>query len=347
MGIFTGNTGDFFGLDIGTTGVRLVKLHGHDKIKTLQTYAYMPIDYKVAISDSRTDQQQVAQAIKALISKSGLKTKNVAVNLPSQKVFTTIVDMDRLSREELAKTIKYQADSLIPTPLADSKLDWELLGDSPQDKTKVEVLLSSVANDYAESRLDLLETIGLNVIAFEPDGLNLARSLTDPNSKQPQMILDMGHTATDLVIVVSGSPRLTRSIPTGNEAIIKAAIQNLNIDDSQARQFVSKFGLNQQKLEGQIFHAISGTVDMLMGEVDKSIKFFNTRYNEQKLERIIVTGGAATLPEFPIYLANKFNINVEVGNAWRNVSYAPDRQNELIAISNQFSVAVGLAERHE
>jgi hypothetical protein len=40
-------------------------------------------------------------------------------------------------------------------------------------------------------------------------------------------------------------------------------------------------------------------------------------------------------------------MNVEIGNAWRNVSFATDRQNELLAVSNQFSVAVGLAEREE
>ncbi len=347
MGILSGGNGDFFGLDIGTTGIRLVKLTGHVRPKSLQTYAYMPVDTKVALSDSKSDQQQLAQAIKSLIAKSGIRTNNVAVGLPSQKVFTTVVDIDRLNKDELAKTIRFQADSLIPTPIAESKIDWELLGDSPQDKTKVEVLLSSVPNQYSENRLDMLESIGLNVVAFEPDSLALARSLIALDANTPQMILDVGNTATDLLIVVNGSPRLTRSIPTGYEAIIRSAVQNLNIDDAQARQFITKFGLNQQKLEGQIFHAISGTIDMLMTEIDKSIKFFNTRYQGMKIDRVIVTGFASTLPEFPVYLANKFNINVEVGNAWRNVNYNPDRQNELISISNQFSVAVGLAERIE
>jgi len=347
MSFINGNSDNFFGLDIGTTGIRVVKLAGHDKARSLQTYAYMPIDSKVAVSDSKVDQQKLAQAIKSLVAKSGLRTKNVAVGLPSQRVFTTVVDLDRLDKDELSKTLKFQADSLIPTPVAESKIDWELLGNSPQDKNKVEVLLSSVANEYAEDRLDMLETIGLNVIAFEPDSLALARSLIAWDANAPQMILDVGNLSTDLVIVVNGSPRLTRGIPTGYQAIIRSAMQNLNIDEPQSIQFVSKFGLNQDKLEGQIFHAISGTVDLLLGEVDKSIKFFTNRYNNLKMDRIIVTGAAATLPEFPIYLANKFNISVEIGNAWRNVSYSPDRQNELIAISNQFSVAVGLAERKE
>jgi type IV pilus assembly protein PilM len=344
MSILNGKTKDFFGLDIGTTGIRLAKI-AHSS-NSLQTYAYMPLDTKIAVSDSKADQQKLVQLVKTLVDKSGVRTKNVAVGLPSQRVFTAVVDIERLSREELAKTIKLQADSLIPTPIAESKIDWELIGDSPQDKTKVEVLLSSVPNKYVEDRLDLIENIGLNVIAFEPDSLALVRALVAPDSSQAQMVLDMGNYSTDLVIILNGSPRLVRSIPTGYDSIIKAAVQNLNIDDAQARQFVAKFGLNPQKLEGQIFHAISGIVDLLISEVDKSIKFFSTRYQVVKIERIIVAGNATSLPDFPVYLANKFNLNVEVGNAWRNVSYSPDRQNELLAISSQFAVAVGLAERH-
>jgi type IV pilus assembly protein PilM len=236
---------------------------------------------------------------------------------------------------------------LIPTPIAESKLDWALLGDSPKEQGKVEVLVSSVANDYIESRLDALESVGLNVIAFEPDTLALARSIIPPETILPTMVLDIGNKTTDIIITMNGVPRLTRSIPTGTEAIVKAAMQNLNIDEQQAQQFVFKFGLGKDKLEGQIYNAIISTVELLASDVDKSIKFFTARYQNTRLDRIIVTGGASTLAEFPLYLANKFSVNVEIGNAWRNIAFPSDRQNELLSLSNHFGVATGLAERVE
>ena len=345
MSILSG-VSDFFGLDLGTTAIRLVQLRGNQP-KALVKYAYAPIDSKIAMSDSKADQQKVVQAVRDLIAQAHIATRHVAVGIPSSKVFATVVDIERLSAPELAKTIRFQADSLIPTPLSESKIDWTLLGDSPKDKTKVEVLLSSVTNEYVESRLDLLESIGLNVIAFEPDSIALMRAVVPADATAPQLVLDIGSKATDLIITMNGAPRLIRSIPTGTEAILRSAAQNLNIDDKQAQQFVFKFGLAKEKLEGQIYHAIIGTVDLLVSEIEKSIKFFQTRYVNIKVERIIVTGGASALPEFPLYLANKFAINVEIGNAWRNVTYPADRQNELLSVSNHFAVAAGLAERQE
>lgn len=346
MSILSG-TNEFFGLDIGTSAIRLVQLAGGTNAKSLVRYAYAPVDSKIVLSDSKADQVKLQQEIKNLLTQSKVSVKNVAVGLPSQRVFTTTANFDRLNASELAKTIRLEAEALIPTPFAESKVDWAMVGDAPDDKTKVEVLLSSVANEYVESRLDMLESIGLNVIAFEPDSMAVARAVLPADVSNAHMVIDMGAKSTDIIIVMNGAPRLVRSVPTGVDAIIKSAMQNLNIDDKQADQFVFKFGLSKEKLEGQIYQAIISTVDSLVNEIEKSIKFFVARYNGSPVEKIVVTGGASALPEFPLYLANKFAVNVEIGNAWRNVSFPPARQNELLAISNHFGVAVGLAGRAE
>lgn len=338
---------DFFGLDIGTTALRVVQLRGSGQVKSLVRYAMAPLDPKLALSDAKADQQKLAILIRDLVAQSGISTRNVAVGLPSQKVFTTITDVDSLSGEELAKSIRYQADSLIPTPIADSKIDFSLIGDSPKDHTKVEIILTSITNAFVEERLDLLESIGLNVIAFEPESIALTRSMVAPTTQTPTLVLDIGSMTTDLIITMGNAPRLIRSINFGTDAIIRAAEQNLNIDQKQAEQFVFKFGMTQQKLEGQIYNAIINTIEVLVAEIDKSIKFFEARYQSVKLEHMIVTGGASALPEFPLYLANKFAKNIEIGNAWRNVSFPADKQNELLSVSNHFGVAAGLAERIE
>src|SRR5581483_9194956 len=148
---------DFFGLDIGTTAIRAVQLKGSGPIKALDRYGEARLQGTLAISDSKMDRQKVAQEIHNLIKQAGITTKNVAVNLPSNRVVTAVVDMNKMSEADLAKTIRYQAQTYIPTPLAHSKIDWAVIGPSPQDQTKVEVLLSSVPNDFIEERLDMLE----------------------------------------------------------------------------------------------------------------------------------------------------------------------------------------------
>src|SRR5581483_11140757 len=158
MNILSGGQTDFFGLDIGSTGLRAVQLHGGGQVKTLGRYAEAPITGSISMSDSKADQAELGKAIHDFIQKSGITSRNVAVSLPSSRVFTTVIDLDRMAPDELNKAIFYQADSFIPTPPDKSKIDWAIIGDSPKDPHgKVEVLLSSIPNEFIEMRLDMLE----------------------------------------------------------------------------------------------------------------------------------------------------------------------------------------------
>lgn len=336
---------EFFGLDIGSSAVRVVQLRGAGATKSLTRYGSIDVDAKTAQSDSQADQQRLAAIVASTVKQSGITTKDVVVGLPSNKMFSTIVDFPKLPPAEMEQTIRYQVDSHIPINVSEAKVDWAVLGDSPTGEGQVEVMLSAVTNSYAEARLDMLESIGLNVVAIEPDALALARALLPTGTMDAAMVLDIGDSSTDLVLVYGGTPRLIRAIPTGGATFIKAAQQNLNVDDKQAMQFVYKFGLNEDKLEGQVYRALQTTIDGLVSEVSKSIKYFTNRYKGVNLTKIVVSGGASTLPGFPLYLANKLGVQIEIGNAWLNVSYPQSKHNDLIALSNNFAVAVGLAER--
>src|SRR5205814_9450063 len=127
-------------------------------------------------------------------------------------------------------------------------------------------------------------------------------------------------------------------------ALIRGTANHLNIDEKQATQFLFKFGLAQDKLEGKVHAAIIDIVDGLVSEIEKSIKFFKERYSVP-LEKVIVAGAASIIPELPVYIANHTSLNVEIGNAWTNVTYPPGQQNELMAVANRYAVAAGLAER--
>lgn len=338
--------GDYFALDIGSSAIRVVQLRNSGSGHSLVRYGAAPVDVKVSLSDAPADQKKITDIVSALVAEVGISTKNVVVGLPSGKTFVTIVDLPKMNAQELSNTIKYQADQYIPMSVDEAKIDSVIIGDSPVDPEKMEVLLASVSNKFSEQRMEMLEGIGFNVIALEPEPLALARALTPVSSSGAQMIIDMGEYATDIVINVGGAPRLVRSIPTGGQSLVKAAMQNLNIDENQARQFVYKFGLDQTKLEGQIYRALSSTVEVVASEVQKSIKFFSTRYQSTPLSGIVTTGVAVLVPGFHQFLsASAGNAPVQGGDSWQNVSYSNSAHDQLAAVNHQFAVASGLAQR--
>lgn len=339
--------GDFFALDIGTTAVRAIELSRSGKGWNLQRYGYAPIDIHLSESTAAKDVKRLGEVITTVVGQSGIRTKNVAIGVPSSKMFATVVELPNVPKAELNATVKYQADNFVPMSADEAKIDWAVIGESPNDKTKIEVLLASVLNTFTESRLDLLENLGLNVVAIEPDSLALVRSLLPDNIQDGRLIIDIGDFSTDLVMTLGNAPRLIRSIPTGLQTFIKSAQQNLNIESQQAQQFLLKFGLQPDKLEGQIVRSVSSVVDQFVAEVSKSVKFFQTKYPGIGIGAIMVSGYGATIPGFIDVISQRTGIAGQMATPWQHVSVSSGDQQKLGPMSSQFAVAVGLAERAE
>ena len=265
--------GDFFSLDIGTDALRIVQLSGNAQHGwSLQRFAYVPVSRSILQDSSDTGKRRLGETIVSAVQQAGIKTKNVALGLPSNKTFTTIIEVPTQDQKSMEKVVRYHEDQYIPMAIEDAKVDYVILGPSPNDPNITEVLLSSTSIAYAEERMESVETFGFNLIAQEPDSIAMSRALTPPGVNEARLIIDYGEDSTDLSVVF-GAPRLVRMLPGGLSVLVRTVANSLNVKESQARQFILKFGLAQDKLDGQVFKALDQTLENFASELSKSIRF--------------------------------------------------------------------------
>lgn len=337
--------GDFFALDIGTDALRMVQLSGnaaHGFI--LERFAYVPVSRQVLQDSSDAGRRKLGETIKSVADQAGIKTKNIALGMPSSKTFTTIIEIPTQDKKSMEKIIKYHADQYIPMPIDDAKVDYVILGPSPNDPKVSEVLLSCTAIAYAEERMESVEAFGFNLVAQEPDPLAMSRSLMPPGLTDARLIIDYGEDSTDLSIVY-GAPRLVRMLPGGLSVLVRTVANSLNVKESQARQFILKFGLAQDKLDGQVFKALDQTLENFAAELTKSIRFFQTKYPTVKVGGIVLSGFAGIIPFLSEYLEAKTGVQTTQGNPWQMVRVTLQQQQALSQVAAEFAVAIGLAER--
>ena len=338
--------GDFFSMDIGTNSMRIVQLSGDARHGwTLLKYAYVPVSNKLLGDSSDLGRKRFGEAIMGAVNQAGIKTKNVAIGLPANKTFTSVVETETLPERELVKSFKYEIDKYVPMPMNDAKADYIILGPSPNDPAKTEVLVSSVAKEYAESTMDTIERAGLNIVAMEPEPLAMARALAVPGAMDAVMIVDFGEQSTDIVVVYKNMPRLVRSIPGGFRNFVQTLSSNLDVQEDQARQFILKFGLAEDKVEGQVFKILSRLLEHYAEELTKSVRFFQTKYLNGRISGISLSGYAGMIPLFPEYIEARTGIPTMVGNPWQSVRMTAEQRRLLAPVSNEFAVAIGLSER--
>lgn len=338
--------GDFFALDIGTKSIRVVQLSKTSQDQwRLDHVGYAGIDSKIVASDSPEARKKLGNALMSVVGQSGIRTKDVVVALPANKTFTTVIEVPVMSDAELKSTLKYQADQYIPMPLDDAKIDWAKLGPSATDPKKQEILLASTAQNYVEGMVESIDSLGFNVIAAEPDSIAMIRALLPASPKNAHIVIDIGDISTNIVVTIEDRPALVRTLPLGLRSLVNAIVSNLNVKEDQATQFIVKFGLAPDRLEGQVFRSVETTLDNFVAEVIKSIKFFQSKYATESIATIHLSGYAGVIPMLAEYIGAKTELSTEVTSPWRKVAVSESLKQTILATEFEFATAIGLAQR--
>lgn len=359
---------EFFGLDVSGTSVKVVQLKQGSSKPQLVAYGGMVLPAGSMQSDAEVDLQNVSNAIKEVVRKAKIQATDCVAALPGSGVFTSIITLPNMPKNELAESIKWQAKQYVPSPLEEVILDWHVVGEinAPGKTTapppgqpggaqngpapagpqkEIEVMLIAAPINLVKKYVKIINDAGFKPAALEIEPLSLARSVVGVRT-DPVVVLDIGQAGSEISIVQNGVVRLNRSTTAGGGALTRAISQALGIDANRAEQFKRDFGLRQDKLEGQVPKAVKPVLDTLIAEIRRSVEFYRDQPTSVgELQEMIVVGGTARMPEFLALLSGTFGLEAKIGDPWANVNYPSSLKDQLTDLAPSFAVTVGLAMR--
>ena len=151
------------GLDISSSGVKLVELSqaGSGEF-ILDRFASESFE-KGWIADGQIEKfDEVADAVRKVVAKSGTRTKLVAMAMPQSAVITKRIMLPAgLREEEMEMQVEAEANQYIPFSLDEVSLDFCVVGPSPTSAGDVEVLIAASRKDRVQDRQALAEAAGL------------------------------------------------------------------------------------------------------------------------------------------------------------------------------------------
>ncbi len=211
------------------------------------------------------------------------------------------------------------------------------------DKENIRLLLTAAPKQLVAKYLEIFKSIKLDLLSLETEAFALSRSLIG-NDETPTMIVDIGSLSTDIVIIEKGVPILNRGLDIGGHNITKAIMNSLNVAFERAEQFKIDFGVMQS--DGG--RGIPKTITDSLAPIVHEIQYVYDLYLNQgtlKLEKLILAGGSAFLPNLPNYLQEIVKIPTVIGNPWDRVIYPLDLKPVLDGIAPQMASSIGLAMR--
>ena len=157
------------GLDVSSSSVKLVELSKNKAGQyVLDRCAIEPLE-RGWITDGNIEKfDEVAEAVRRLVKKSGTKTKNVAMALPPSAVITKkIVLPGGMSETELEMQVEAEANQYIPFPLEEVSLDFCVIGPSATSAGDIDVLIAASRREKVQDIQGLAESAGLKPVIVD------------------------------------------------------------------------------------------------------------------------------------------------------------------------------------
>lgn len=335
-----------FGLDIGTHSIKVVQLSGSPQSPSFVTAGQFQTPPQALLSDADSDLEQLANTIKNLIKEAKVTTNRVVTSLPENQIFTRVVEMPQLSKQEMQSAIDYEAEQYVPLPMTEVTLTWQILSSrtGADKKTMMEVLLVAAPKNLINKYLKIVKLSGLNAVSVETETTAVVRALVARVEGSPTtLVVSLGASTTDLTVVTDNQISFTRSIATGGVALARAIANDLGFELDQAVEYMKTYGLDSSQLEGKVTQSIKPVFDVIVNEVRRALAFYQSKHTDKPVKRVVLTGGTAKLPGIVIYLAEALGLEVQIGNPWDGIALPQQISKKLIEEGTSYGVAVGLA----
>lgn len=341
-------TNNCVGVDVGTASVKVVELERGSTGPRLATYGLIELESDVIRNNSADMQKVVTTAINEITKQAQVQSKRAVSSLPGFSVFTSLIDLPKMTDKELSQAIKYEAKRYVPIPLDNMVLDWKVVNvrdvttKEGLGSTSMQVLLTAAPKALVDRYVGIFRGTTLKLVGLETEAFALTRSLIG-NDRSPILVLDIGSSATDVIVAANGFPVLNRTLEAGGKVLTETIAQSLNVSLARAEQFKRDLGINQH---GQpLPPAIQSVLARIVGEIQNTLKLYYGKPSSQKIAKIVLTGGASQLGGLSKYLEEEINIKTFVGNPWARIAYPEALARILQEIGPNFAVAIGLALR--
>ena len=288
------------GLDISSSSVKLVEL-SRDKAGNLvlDRCAIEPLE-RGWITDGNVEKfDEVADAVRRLVKKSGTRTRHVAMALPASAVITKkIVLPGGLTDSELELQVESEANQYIPFSLDEVSLDFCVVGPSATSGGDVEVLIAASRKEKVQDRQGLAEAAGLKPIVVDVESyasrLATARLIENFPNKGVGIIValfEVGALTTSMQVIKNDEVLYERDQAFGGAQLTQLIVRQYGFSLEEAESKKCSGDLPEDYESG----VLKPFVDSMAQEIGRALQFFFTSTPHHKVDYVMLAGGSSAL----------------------------------------------------
>jgi len=340
---FNKGPGNFLGIDVGTSSIKIVEISGNAKNIALENYGELFLRSFVGKAPVKGTEgnllyssKEIAEAIKHLMGEAGIKGKEAYFSIPDFVTFFTSFELPPMKKEEVASAVEFHSRQYIPLPISEVVLDWTTESIEKEEKG-LKVNLIAVPKEVVEQYQEIARLSETEIVSLEGEMFSLVRALAR-DKEGVVAVADIGEQSTMLSIAEKGKLKTTHSLEIAGNMLVEQVAKKGEIEYNVARDMVMQHGM----VEDTVKRAVSSMASSLFSEISRAVSIFEKREGKEVGE-IIIAGGFSLLPGVVDFAQEAMDKNVLTRNCFEGMKYPRELEETLGELSASHAIALGSA----
>lgn len=358
---------ELVGIDIGSNSIKLASVSRTSNGCALTRLYSCPTPPMTIKDGAIIDAHALGETIGALLRESGFSTSappRVVSAVAGQSVVIRPITIANMSERELQTAIKYEAEQYLPYSVTEAMVSGMMLNkgeNKDKDNAKqMDVLLVAAPNEMVKNTREVVQQAGAtpDTVDLEPFALLRALELNcDANTLNKTIaLINLGAASSSINIFKAQELRHNRTIGVAGNSFTKAIGQSLNLSFEEAEKIKKEKG--QIRVENdatpvapttmRIFNVVIPVLNELVTEVQRSFDYYRSRYQNESVDLVVLTGGTARFKNLEVYMSNELGVECQIANPFRGMSMTSVKGNypqDIEEMAPMAMVVIGLALR--
>jgi len=352
---------ELIGLDIGSHSVKLVGLKMTSKGPFLTCVGMK----EIPPNKDKEDVNAFSEILRALIKEVGLKTKKVNLIVSGSGVHIKRISVPSLPKAELKEAVRWEIKNYVPFPVETAEVDFYALNEYVEDNVKrVDLMVVACPKQLIDRTLSIAEKAGLQPIHLDVAPFALWNTLLAWDRirrGESVALVDLGAEKTGIYLFKDGTLLFSREVTPAGADITRAIMEGIGSEGEadvifeRAEGIKQEMGIpsepHQERTGGKsaplskITFLARPVLERLSAEIGRSLDYYRAQFNQERIDKLLLTGGGANLKNVVSYLASELRLPVEQFNPLSEIPFEPRRIDTqlLNQMGSLFAVAAGVA----
>ena len=357
--MFGRRSGALVGVDIGAAAIKAVEMSPAGPKFAVHRIGVGSTPVGAIKNGVPTDVEVLGGAIREVLSAAGIRGGGRVVSgLAGEAVIVRELKLPEMATATLSQAVQFEAGRFLPYAVRDAVVDYDVIEEVREEgQKKLELLMVATRRETVDRLLSALHRGGVEPEVFDVKPFAVMRALggNAGTDGAVQVFAHIGAETTDILIMDGRYLRLTRSVGFGGNEMTRAVAAGMGLEFAAAETL--KRAKAAVLLEGEprpedasvesVYQAIFPVISDLAREVRRSIDYFQTRWRERRIERVLLSGAPAGIKNLAQFLTLELGVPAVIGDPFakcevpESVLSAAQRRE----LGPSLAAAVGLAMR--